>query len=126
MGRAVAAICSLVSDSLGSQGSGSSALWRQDRPGGGDPFSGEYHLPRKLRIGDHVWIGDEVLILSLDHITIASHVCISQRAFLCTGSHRFESENFDLCTKPIMIHEGCWIAANVFVGAGVTLDKGTL
>jgi putative colanic acid biosynthesis acetyltransferase WcaF len=83
-------------------------------------------FPWKVTLGDHVWIGDEVLILSLDQVTIASHVCISQRAFLCTGSHQFKSENFDLVTKPISIREGCWIAANVFIGAGVTLGKGTL
>ena len=83
-------------------------------------------FPWKVTLGDHVWIGDEVLILSLDQVTIASHVCISQRAFLCTGSHQFKSENFDLVTKPISIGEGCWIAANVFIGAGVTLGKGTL
>ena len=83
-------------------------------------------FPWKLTIGDHVWIGDEVLILSLARVTISSHVCISQRAFLCTGSHKFRSENFDLVTKPISIGEGCWIAANVFIGPGVTLEKGTL
>jgi putative colanic acid biosynthesis acetyltransferase WcaF len=79
-----------------------------------------------LTIGDHVWIGDEVLILSLAPVYISSHVCISQRAFLCTGSHQFKSENFDLVTKPILIGEGCWIAANVFIGAGVTLGSRTL
>ena len=83
-------------------------------------------FPWKVTLGDHVWIGDEVLILSLDQVTIASHVCISQRAFLCTGSHQFKSENFDLVTKPISIGEGCWIAANVFIGAGVSLGNGTL
>ena len=83
-------------------------------------------FPWRLTIGDYVWIGDEVLILSLDQVTIASHVCISQRAFLCTGSHQFKSENFDLVTNPISIGEGCWIAANVFIGAGVTLAPGTL
>ena len=83
-------------------------------------------FPWRLTIGDHVWIGDEVLILSLAPVTIDSHVCISQRAFLCTGSHKFRTENFDLETKPISIGEGCWIAANVFIGPGVTLGKGTL
>jgi len=83
-------------------------------------------FPWNLTLGDHVWIGDEVIILSLDQVTVASHVCISQRAFLCTGSHKFKSENFDLLTKPISVGEGSWIASNVFIGAGVTLGKGTL
>lgn len=83
-------------------------------------------FPWRLSIGDHVWIGEEVLILTLAPVSIGSHVCISQRAFLCTGSHRFRSENFDLVTKPIAIGEGCWIAANAFIGPGVTLALGTL
>jgi len=82
-------------------------------------------FPWRLTVGDHVWIGDEVCILSLAPVVIASHVCISQRAFLCTGSHNFHRPSFDLIVKPIEIEEGCWIAANVFIGPGVTLSKGT-
>jgi len=83
-------------------------------------------FPWNLRIGDHVWIGDEVLILSLAPVTIGSHVCISQRAFLCTGSHKFRSEAFDLVTRPIVIGEGSWVAANVFIGPGVTIASGSV
>lgn len=83
-------------------------------------------FPWKLTLGDNVWIGDEVMILSLAPVTIFSHVCISQRAFLCTGSHRFHSNSFDLVTKPIVIEEGCWVAANVFIAPGVSLGAGTM
>ena len=83
-------------------------------------------FPWNLTIGDHVWIGDEVMILSLAPVSIGSHVCISQRAFLCTGSHRFRSDNFDLIVRPITIEEGCWVAASAFIGCGVTLGRGTL
>lgn len=80
-------------------------------------------FPWRLEIGDHVWIGDEVLILSLDRVKIGSNVCISQRSFLCTGSHDFRQRTFDLITLPIVIGDGCWIGGQSFVGPGVTMGS---
>ena len=58
-------------------------------------------FPWRLTIGDDVWLGEEVLILSLAPVTLESDICISQRTFLCTGSHQFRGPNFDLVTKPM-------------------------
>lgn len=77
--------------------------------------------PWRLRLGDHVWLGEEVKILSLAEVTIESNVCISQRAFLCTGSHAFRAPDFHLVTKPIVIRARSWVAAQVFVAPGVTM-----
>lgn len=83
-------------------------------------------FPWRLAVADHVWIGEEVTILSLAQVTIDSNVCISQRAYLCTGSHDFRSPAFDLQTKPITIHPGCWIAAQAFVAMGVGIGEGSV
>lgn len=82
-------------------------------------------FPWRLRILDHVWIGEEVLILSLAPVTIESSVCVSQRAFLCTGSHDHTKPSFDLITAPITLRHGCWVAAQVFIGPGVEIGEGT-
>ncbi len=83
-------------------------------------------MPWRVEIGDHVWIGDEVLILSLASVKIGSHVCLSQRAFLCTGSHDFKKESFDLITEKIIIGDSSWICANAFVGPGAEVPAGTM
>lgn len=83
-------------------------------------------FPWKLELGDAVWIGDEVLILSVDRVTIGNHVCLSQRAFICAGSHDFAKESFDLITRPIEIGDGCWVAAQAFVGPGAVVPAGTM
>lgn len=82
-------------------------------------------FPWRVEIGDQVWIGDEVSILSLGEVVIGSNVCLSQRSFLCTGSHDFSSDTFDLQTGPITIGEGCWIGAQSFVGPGVVFGEGS-
>lgn len=83
-------------------------------------------MPWRVEIGDHVWLGEEVLILSLAKVKIESHVCLSQRAFLCTGSHDFRKEFFDLITGPITIGRGSWIAAQAFIPPGAEIPPGTM
>jgi putative colanic acid biosynthesis acetyltransferase WcaF len=82
--------------------------------------------PWRLTIGNHVWLGEEVKILSLAQVTIESNCCISQRAFLCTGSHAFRAADFHLITKPIVIRERSWIGAGVFVAPGVSVGPGAM
>jgi putative colanic acid biosynthesis acetyltransferase WcaF len=83
-------------------------------------------FPWKLSVGRNSWIGEEAWLLNLDRIVIGSNVSISQRAFLCTGSHDWSKESFDLITKPIVIRDGVWICANVFVGPGVTIGENSV
>ena len=80
-------------------------------------------FPWKLKIADNSWIGEEVWLMNLDKISIGKNVVLSQRAYLCTGSHDWSRESFDLITKPIIIEDGAWICANVFVGPGVTVGE---
>lgn len=83
-------------------------------------------FPWRLEVGDDVWIGDGVWILSLANVTLRENVCLSQRCYLCTGSHDYRRETFDLITRPIEIREGSWVAAGAFVGPGVTVGPGAV
>ena len=83
-------------------------------------------FPWRLTIGDFSWIGEEVKILNLNDVIIGSNCCVSQRAFLCTGSHNFASEGFDLITDKITVSDSSWIAAQVFVGPGVSIGPSSM
>lgn len=83
-------------------------------------------FPWRLVLGDRVWLGEGVTILSLAPVTLESDLCVSRKAFLCTGSHDWRAETFDLKTAPITVRRGTWIAAMAFVGPGVEIGAGSV
>lgn len=80
-----------------------------------------FTYPWKVEIGDYSWIGDDVVLYSLDQIRIGQHCVISQKSYLCTGSHDIKDPAFGLITSPITIEEGVWIAADCFIAPGVQI-----
>ncbi|MCP9234502.1 putative colanic acid biosynthesis acetyltransferase [Lewinella sp. JB7] len=83
-------------------------------------------FPWKVSIGDHAWIGDDVVLYSLGNIRIGNNAVISQKSYLCTGSHDAESPEFAIFSRPIYIADECWIATDVYIAPGVTVGRGTL
>ncbi len=82
--------------------------------------------PWKVRIGNYSWIGDNVELYSLGEIEIGKNVVISQKSYLCAASHDYTKEDFPIWSKKITIEDECWLATDVFVAPGVTIQKGTV
>jgi putative colanic acid biosynthesis acetyltransferase WcaF len=80
-----------------------------------------FTYPWKVHIGDYSWIGDDVVLYSLDRITIGEHCVISQKSYLCTGSHDLQDPAFGLKTAAIAIGNGAWVAADCFIAPGVQI-----
>jgi len=82
--------------------------------------------PWKLTVGDYSWIGDDVVLYTLGEINIGSNVVISQKSYLCTGSHDYQKQTFDIYAQPITIEDEAWVATDVFVAPGVTIGRGAV
>ena len=88
--------------------------------------SAQITYPWKVSIGDFSWIGDDVVLYSLGDISIGSNAVISQRCYICTGSHDYRSEKFDIYAQKITIGSECWLATDVYVAPSVNIGDGTV
>jgi putative colanic acid biosynthesis acetyltransferase WcaF len=83
-------------------------------------------FPWNVSIGDNCWIGDEVTLYSLGKISIGDNVVVSQKSYLCAGTHDYSKVDFPIKAVDIKIKDECWVATDVFVGPGVTIGYATV
>lgn len=79
-----------------------------------------------LKVKRGVRIAHNVVIIGTD-ITIGENVIIGPNTVLSGANHQFDGKSFrDLPSKslgPIILEEGCWVAANCTVTSGAVLPK---
>ncbi|MBT8318895.1 MAG: putative colanic acid biosynthesis acetyltransferase, partial [Gramella sp.] len=82
--------------------------------------------PWNLTIGSYSTIGPGADIYNQGKITIGKHSIISQKSYLCASTHDYSLSHFPLVEKPIRIGNHVWIAADAFIGPGVTVKNGAV
>lgn len=82
--------------------------------------------PWNFVMGDFSVLGDRVDCYSVARVEIGAHSIVSQYSFLCTATHDADQAHFPLITAPIRIGDRSWVAADAFIGPGVTVGEGAV
>jgi putative colanic acid biosynthesis acetyltransferase WcaF len=80
--------------------------------------------PWNLVLGEGACIADGVDCYSQDRISLGRRAVVSQRAFLCCGTHDHTDPGRRLMTGPIRIGDEAWVCAQALIGPGVTVGDG--
>lgn len=86
----------------------------------------EIWSPRNLVMADYSTLGRRVICYSMAPVFIGERAVVSQGAYICTGSHDYESETFQLFARPIVIGADAWICAEAFLSPGVSIGTGAV
>ncbi|MDZ4307492.1 putative colanic acid biosynthesis acetyltransferase [Allopontixanthobacter sp.] len=81
-------------------------------------------FPANLELGANALIGPRVTLYNQGRIVIGRRSVVSQGAHICASSHDIRDPHFQLVLRPVTLGEDCWVAAEAFVGPGVTMADG--
>src|SRR5579872_2754208 len=71
-------------------------------------------------------LGPRVNCYAMAPIRIGAYTVVSQGAHLCAGTHDIHDPAFQITARPISIGDDVWLAAECFVGPGVTIGDGAI
>ncbi|EZP67200.1 Acetyltransferase (Isoleucine patch superfamily) [Novosphingobium resinovorum] len=71
-------------------------------------------------------LGEQVDCYAMDKIVIGSKVAVSQRSFLCAGTHDVGSLLRPLVTAPIRIDDHVWICSESLIMPGIHVGEGAV
>lgn len=83
--------------------------------------------PGQLEIGDHTWIGHDVLICSGSSVKIGRDVDIAPRVYIGTGTHEIDSSGERSAglgvDRDVLIERGVWLGVAAIVLPGVKIGS---
>ena len=82
--------------------------------------------PASLELGDNALIGPGAILYNQGQISIGADSVVSQRAHICASTHDTADPHFQLVLRPVQIANRCWVAAESFVGPGVSMGEGAV
>lgn len=88
--------------------------------------SAKVYYPANLVMEEYACLASGVDCYNVAPIHIGAQSTISQGSYLCTASHDIADPKNRLITKPIVIEAQAWVAADAFVGMGVTIGEGAV
>lgn len=85
--------------------------------------SARVYMPWKLRLAPRAMVGRHVHLYNPGPMELQYGANVSQNCHLCSGSHDYRRWSMPLVVAPVIIGRNVWIAADVFVGPGVTVGE---
>ena len=82
--------------------------------------------PWNLNCADHVAAADGVEIYNPSPLELASHVILSQNAYLCGATHDYNDPAFPLLAYRMTLAPFAWICARAIVAPGVNVGEGAV
>lgn len=79
--------------------------------------------PWNLTMKNGSCLAGEVDCYNVAPVLIGEGATVSQKSYICTASHDFDSSDFTLIGGPIRIERDAWVAADAFIGPGVTVGE---
>jgi putative colanic acid biosynthesis acetyltransferase WcaF len=82
--------------------------------------------PPNLVVGRRARVSPGVTVYNVARITLHDYAIVSQGTHLCSATHDIEDSDFQTKARPITIGRWAWVAADCFVGPGVTVGDGAV
>lgn len=88
--------------------------------------SAKVWYPPHLEVGAFARVSPGVTVYNVAKVTLLDYAIVSQGTHLCSATHDIEDVNFQTVARPITIGRRAWVAAECFVGPGVTVGEGAV
>ncbi|WP_372739254.1 hypothetical protein [Neptunomonas sp.] len=90
------------------------------------PASVKILKPWKLHMATNSCLSKDCDIYNFDFVILKENAIVSKNTHLCTATHNYEKLGLPLESKPIVICENTWVAADCFLGPGVIVGEGSI